>query len=333
MDSTVEPIPSGADEVVLVGEDSKPNADYERIVREELARVQERLAQLAPAGKPATAPPEVKLAPAAPDTSGSDASALAANISAFRAADVHGLEGANGRPPRKRGLGRFLIALLLAGTIVGAGAAWANYGEAIRPMIASWAPEIDKRIADLWSQASERLRPSGDQGAAPTQTAATDATATQAATPQASPAQTADSGASPMPAAPVPSTSADVGQMLQGMARDIASLQQGIDQLKAGQEQMARDNAKLSEQLKASQEQLNRVMARATEASLHPRPPQPAARPAPTVAHRPPPLPPVSSLPPPQTIAPPPQAAASATQLPAEDAPLPGGPRPPKPVP
>jgi hypothetical protein len=122
--------------------------------------------------------------------------------------------------------------------------------------------------------------------------------------------------------------------MLQSMTRDVATLQQGIDQLKAGQEQMVRDNAKLAEQLKVSQEQLARVTARA-EAIAHPRPPLPAAPKPPALAavHRPPP-PPVSTLPPPQAIAPPPQAMASpSAQLQADDAGLPGAPRPPKPVP
>jgi hypothetical protein len=113
------------------------------------------------------------------------------------------------------------------------------------------------------------------------------------------------------------------------MARDIAGLQQGIEQLKAGQEQMTRDNAKLAEQLKASQDQLTRVMARASEASLHPRPPLPAPPKPPLVtAARKPPPPPVSTLPPPQTIAPPPQA-----QVQAEETAVTNAPRPPKPVP
>jgi hypothetical protein len=53
--------------------------------------------------------------------------------------------------------------------------------------------------------------------------------------------------------------------LLQSMARDLASVGKEIEQLKAGRELMARDNANLSEQLKASQEQLTRGVARLSE--------------------------------------------------------------------
>jgi hypothetical protein len=67
-------------------------------------------------------------------------------------------------------------------------------------------------------------------------------------------------------------------------------------------------------------------MARASEASLHARPPLPAPPKPPfvTAARKPLPAAPVSTLPPPQTIAPP-------AQQQAEE--VPGAPRPPKPVP
>jgi hypothetical protein len=79
--------------------------------------------------------------------------------------------------------------------------------------------------------------------------------------------------------------------LLQAMARDLAAVGQGIEQLKTNQEQMARDNAKAAEQLKASQEQMARVIAKASEQSLRPktsaRPPRPTAtsarKPVPTL--------------------------------------------------
>jgi hypothetical protein len=67
------------------------------------------------------------------------------------------------------------------------------------------------------------------------------------------------------------------------MARDLATLGQGIEQLKASQEQMARDNANAAAQLKASQEQMARVLSKASEQNLRPKisapPPRPAAAP------------------------------------------------------
>jgi hypothetical protein len=49
------------------------------------------------------------------------------------------------------------------------------------------------------------------------------------------------------------------------MASDLANVEQKIEQLKASQEQMARDNASAIEQLKASQEQTARDNASALE--------------------------------------------------------------------
>jgi hypothetical protein len=314
MDSTAKPAPAGAEDPLLARVETQPNGDYDRIVREELARVQERLAQLAPVGMAAAAAPEVKVAPDAHDANGSSADKLDANISSFRAAD---LEGGSVRLSGKRGVARILVGLLVASIVVGGGAAWAAYGEDVKPLIAGWTPQIGA----AWSLVSEKLGLGGEQGPPPAPSATADAPAPQTALTLPS--------ESPAAAAPAAPASADVGQMLQSMARDIAGLQQGIEQLKAGQEQMTRDNAKLAEQLKASQDQLTRVMARASEASLHPRPPLPAPPKPPLVtAARKPPPPPVSTLPPPQTIAPPPQA-----QVQAEETPVTNAPRPPKPVP
>ena len=59
-------------------------------------------------------------------------------------------------------------------------------------------------------------------------------------------------------AAPVVPTAApmapDLAQSIQMITRELANLEQGIDQLKTGQAQMVRDNAELAEHLKATQE-------------------------------------------------------------------------------
>ncbi|MBR1279269.1 hypothetical protein [Bradyrhizobium sp. AUGA SZCCT0283] len=67
--------------------------------------------------------------------------------------------------------------------------------------------------------------------------------------------------AAPTAAAPPP----ELTPLLQSLARDLASMGKEIEQLKAGRDQMARDNANLSEQLKASQEQFARGVARIFE--------------------------------------------------------------------
>ncbi len=91
----------------------------------------------------------------------------------------------------------------------------------------------------------------------------------------------------------------ELAQWRQTMARDLAAVRQGIEQLKASHEQMARDNAKIAEQFKAnqeqvardhakiaeqleaSQEQMARVLAKASKRTLRPKtsaPPPPPAR-------------------------------------------------------
>jgi hypothetical protein len=74
---------------------------------------------------------------------------------------------------------------------------------------------------------------------------------TKAGLPQpASQAQTTPQRAAPT-AAPV---APDLAQSIQMIARELANVEQGIDQLKTGQAQMVRDNAELAEHLKATQE-------------------------------------------------------------------------------
>ena len=81
--------------------------------------------------------------------------------------------------------------------------------------------------------------------------------AVKTAPPQPAPlAQTAPTAAALSP---------ELTELRQWMARDLATVGQGIEQLRASQEQMARDNADVAEQLKASQEQLARLIAQVSE--------------------------------------------------------------------
>jgi hypothetical protein len=77
------------------------------------------------------------------------------------------------------------------------------------------------------------------------------------------------------------------------MARDLANVQQGIEQLKTSQEEMVRENARTAEQLKESQEQMARAIANVSEPNLRRR--ASAASPPPTAT---PARGPVSALPP-----------------------------------
>ncbi|MGJ4889053.1 hypothetical protein [Bradyrhizobium sp. HKCCYLR20261] len=71
------------------------------------------------------------------------------------------------------------------------------------------------------------------------------------------------------------------GTLMQRMARDIAELQQGIEQIKSTQDQASRDHTRAIEQLQAGQDQLMRLVSRmsnqaaqARGAAAPPAPPQ-----------------------------------------------------------
>ena len=123
----------------------------------------------------------------------------------------------------------------------------------------SWLPQARPELA-------ERTAPSGVRLAS-----------TEATSPQTTPsAQAGPQGIVSPTAALMP---AEMAQLLQTMARDLATVQQGIEQLKVNQEQLASDNAKAVEQFKASQEQMTRLVARVSEQEQRarlPAPPPPA---------------------------------------------------------
>ena len=167
---------------------------------------------------------------------------------------------------------RGFIGLLLAACVgVAAFVSQSSYGDAARQIVAKWAPQ-------LVSTSSLPLANPGRSAQPDPPTARV--VAAQTASPQAAPpAQTASQDVAPT-VAPV---SSELAQLLQTMARDLANVEQGIEQLKASQEQMVRDNAKTVEQLKASQEQMTRLIAKASEQNLRPKtsapPPRPIATP------------------------------------------------------
>ena len=218
---------------------------------------------------------------------------------------------------------RAFVALLLAACIGLAAVAWRSYGETAKKQIAKWTTQFV-----LTSSLS------GEKPAPPAQpdAAAVEADATNPAPPQpAAPAETAAQAVAPAAAAP----SADSAQLIQSMARDLASLGQEVEQLKAG-----------IEELKANQQQISRDVAKASEQNPRPRISAPPPRPVAARPHKPSsPYPPAQAAvaPLPQTAAPyvprqpdyaprpiepPPQATAE----PQADPELSSVPRPPMPV-
>jgi hypothetical protein len=169
-----------------------------------------------------------------------------------------------GRPSIVRQAVRAFTALVLAACIGVAAMAWQSpYGDTARQMIASWAPQ-------LALTSSPPLEKSGlPEQATPS---AVQASATEAALPQPAPLAQASAEA----VAPAAAVSDESAQLLQSIARDLATVTQEVQQLRAS-----------IEQLRAGQEQMSREVARVSEQSLRPKvlavsapPPRPAAAPA-----------------------------------------------------
>jgi hypothetical protein len=179
------------------------------------------------------------------------------------------------RPSRGRPALRGLVGLLAAAGIIGTAlASQSEYGEAARPAIARWVAPYVSSVA--WKAPSTPDLPAGPGPSSVRLTAAEAAPAPAAPSVQNTPqgvAATADP---------------ELARLLQTMARDLATVQQGIEELKASQERLASDNARTAEQLKASQEQVTRLVARVSEkaseqdprARIAAPPPRPVAEPA-----------------------------------------------------
>jgi hypothetical protein len=175
---------------------------------------------------------------------------------------------------------RGLVGLVLAaGIAVAAFLSQSSYGETVKASVAQWAPRLG--LSAMLPREKPGLAgqpdPSGIQLAA-----ADPASAQPAGSVQAASQGGAQAGGAP-----------DLAQVLQAMAADLASLKQAIEQvragqeqiasnnanaieqLKAGQERLASDNANAAAQLKASQEQIAALLAKASE----PKAPAPSAQP------------------------------------------------------
>ena len=176
-------------------------------------------------------------------------------------------------PSRGRPALRGLIGLLLAACIfVAAFVSQSSYGDAAKLIVARWAPQL--------VLASSLLLEKRGLPAQPSPSTVQVAVAEPVLPPPTRSAQTAPQDVAPT-AAPV---SPELAQLLQTMARDLANVEQGIEQLKASKEQMASDNAKA---VKASQEQMMRLIAKASEQNLRPKTSAPPPRPTATPARKP----------------------------------------------
>ncbi|RXT42287.1 hypothetical protein [Bradyrhizobium betae] len=235
----------------------------------------------------------------------------------------------HGRPKRSAA-GKWLrgafVTFLFAGGSAAAAIAWEQHGDRARQMLAEWTPAL----ASLLPSTSQTTPVAAAQAAPPAVEAATDQTADQSATPPAA------------QAAAVPgATPSDPAQSVQSMTRDLAAMAQQIEtlkasiaELKAGQEQMAREMAKPSAPKPVAETRPVDPRARVSALPSRPAPP-PVRKPRPAVSQTyMPAYPPTPLAPPPPSsqaaTVPPPVAPVTTTQAVADD----DGPvvRPPMPV-
>jgi hypothetical protein len=192
-------------------------------------------------------------------------------------AAVNNVQAPDDRPWFGRPAVRGFVGLLLA-----AGIGVAAYDDAAKQIIAKWAPQLVQ---------TSSLPPENPGLPAQPTPPAVQADAAMAAPSQPAPlAQTRQ----PEGVAPAAALSPESAQLLQTMARDLATVRQeneqlkaSIEQLKTNQEQMTRDNARAAEQFKASQEQMARDIA---EQSLRPKTSAPPRRPTATPTRKPAPI-------------------------------------------
>jgi hypothetical protein len=212
----------------------------------------------------------------------------------FRAAAA---VGATKAPGERSAIGRLakntFIAFLFALCSAVVATTWAHHGDAAKQMIANWLPPF---LPALSSTATPS--PAEQPDASPTQAAAADQAPAQPAQPS--------EAAAPAPAA----SSAESTPTVQSMARDLATMGQQIEQLKAN-----------IEQLKAGQAQMSRDLAKTSDPNLRPRiaaaalPPRPVVTPV----RKPKPVFPATAA---STLPPPPSAAPLAPPPPALSQPL-----------
>ena len=192
---------------------------------------------------------------------------------------------------------------LFALASAGAAAAWQHYGDTAKAAIADHVPPF----VLAWSQPSEKPA-AAEQPGAPAVEATTADQGTVADQAVAQPAQPAQA------AAPVVSAAApDTTPSLQTMSRDLASMGQQIEQLKAsiaqlkaGQDQMSREMAKTSD---ARPAEARTSGAMTSGPSVRPKPPVPPVHATAAPVRKPKPA--YSALPPPAAPAYPQAAAAS----------------------
>jgi hypothetical protein len=164
----------------------------------------------------------------------------------FRPTSVHAVAGMDKRKPMARRAARAFMTLLLAVCMGLTAIGWKSYGEMAKRKIAKLATQVVLAT----SMPSEASEPGAQPAAAP-------AIQTSEAN-TASPQSPAVAPATPKAVAPTDVPSAQSAQLLQSMARDVASLGQEVEQLKASVEQLKTGQQQTSSHVANRSEQQNR---------------------------------------------------------------------------
>jgi hypothetical protein len=162
---------------------------------------------------------------------------------------------------------RGIVGLLLAAVIgVAAIASQSSYWDPTKLIVVRWVRQLVPT-----SQLPEKSELPEQPGPSTVRTGTAEPTPMQPPTP----VETKDvaTAAAPMPP--------ELAQSLQTIIRGLADVEQGIEQLKASQAQIVRDNAQIAEQVKASQEQITSMVAKGSGHDPRPKasasPAQPSA--------------------------------------------------------
>jgi len=265
--------------------------------------------------------PKIDIAPKTPTTAPTATSTTAPPwVDAAIRAAANDIPGRKKRSAVSKWLRGAFVTMLFAGGSAAATVAWERHGDTARQMLAEWTPSLMSLV--------------------PSTSQATPATTAQAGPPvaQAAADQTADQPVA-QPAAQDGAAAPDATQSPQSMTRDVAAMAQQIEQLKANiaelkaaQEQMAREMVKLPAPKPVAE--AKPIDPRTRVSALPPRPPvapvrkpKPITTPAYTQTYAPAPIAPPP--PPSQAVAVPPPAAAAPQAVADDDGPVV---RPPMPV-
>lgn len=192
----------------------------------------------------------------------------------------------DGRNRQKRSsAGKWLrgafVMILFAGGSAAATVAWEKHGDTARQILAEWTPTLTA-LTSLLPSTSQTAAPmpaapvTAAQAVPPAEPAATDQAADQPAQP-ATPPPVQVAAAAPVATQPDPAQSVQsMTRDLAAMAQQIESLKANIAELKAGQEQMAREMAKPPAPKPVAE--AKPVDPRARVSTLSPRSPAPPVR-------------------------------------------------------